>query len=342
MRYCITIILIFLSSSSWATTWGPVYPFVQKTENGKVKTHSIPYGVYDGPHGPGETFVYSNGNLLYSIDKYFLSPFFTTNNGQYLIEFDFHIDYHQPLGNIDDSGNVTTEPIIYDGKAVNIYKDGKLFKTIDFKELKIDNSKIKVNNYGNQFSWNYSINDSIKNKLKMKMYQHPAFIEENKLYLISVDNQLISIEIETGNIIDRQNAFEILKLKTNWKPNTIKRKYKKVKYPDKFFLPNLQNGKSIDKALSELIDMRTTEGDKDSALLQIYFHTLLINKDGKCEEVYVSPSRRSDLKNDFYDEVDKQLKTEIEKWVMGQTFNTKTIPNKFLKYKYSDFVYLKE
>ena len=176
----------------------------------------------------------------------------------------------------------------------------------------------------------------------MKMYQHPAFIEENKLYLISVDNQLISIEIETGNIIDRQNAFEILKLKTNWKPNAIKRKYKKVKYPDKFFLPNLQNGKSIDKALSELIDMRTTEGDKDSALLQIYFHTLLINKDGKCEEVYVSPSRRSDLKNDFYDEVDKQLKTEIEKWVMGQTFNTKTIPNKFLKYKYSDFVYLKE
>lgn len=335
-----TIILTFFSVTAFATTWAPIYPYTQKTEDGKVKSHSVPYGVNDGGYGPGQTFIYANGKLLYSIDKYFSTPFFTTNNGQYLIEFDFFLNYHQPMGIIDDSGKVIIEPIVYDGKAVNIYKDGKLFKTIDFSELKIDTSKIKVNEFANWFSWNYSGTDTTKDALKKKMYQHPGFIENNKLYLITADNQLIAIEVATGQVTNQQNAYETLKQKTNWTPTTFKRKYKKVKYPDKFLLPELQNGKTIDQGLAELLNKRMSDGDRDSAVIKIYFHTLLINKEGKCEDVYTSPSVRKDTKKDNYID-DPKLKIEIENWIKHQTFKTKTFPKGFQKFKYTDFVYLK-
>src|SRR5690606_21134859 len=118
---------------------------------------------------------------------------FTTNKGQYLIEFAFFLNYRQPFGIIDDSGKVTVEPIVYEGEAIKIYKDGKLFKTINFKELNIDTSKIKVNKFGSWFAWNYSLNDTTIDVLKRKMYHHPAFIENDKLYLITADNQLLVI-----------------------------------------------------------------------------------------------------------------------------------------------------
>lgn len=333
-----TFLLTILAVTAFATTWAPIYPYTQKTEEGKVKSHSVPYGVYDGGYGPGETFVYANGKLLYSIDKYFSAPFFTTNNGHYLIEFNFYLNYLQSMG-INDSGEMTFEPIVYDGKAINIYKDGKLYKTIDFTELKIDTSKIKVNVSGSWFSWNYNLNDTTKDALKKKMHQHPAFIENDKLYLITTDNQLIAIEIATGQITNRQNAYEELKQKSNWTPTTFKRKYKKVKYPEKFLLPELQNGKTIAQGLAEHLNKRISNGERDSAVIQIYLHTLLINKEGKCEDVYSSPSTRKEKKDNYTD--DPQLKIEIEHWLKQQTFNTKTFPKGFQKYKYTDFVFLK-
>lgn len=331
-------LLTFFAVTAFATTWAPIYPYTQKTEDGKVKSHSVPYGVNDGGYGPGQTFVYSNGKLLYFIDKYFSTPFFTTNKGQYLIEFAFFLNYRQPFGIIDDSGKVTVEPIVYEGEAIKIYKDGKLFKTINFKELNIDTSKIKVNKFGSWFAWNYSLNDTTIDVLKRKMYHHPAFIENDKLYLITADNQLLVIEVATGKITDQQNAYEILKHKSNWTPTTFKRKYKKVKYPDPFLLPKLQNGKTIDQGLAELLNKRISNGD--SAVIRIYFHTLLINKDGKCEDVYISPSTRNDTKKDNYID-DPKLKIEIEGWIKQQTFKTNTIPIGFKKFKYTDFVYLK-
>lgn len=335
-----TFLLTIFAVTAFATTWAPIYPYTQKTEDGKIKSYSVPYGVYDGGYGPGQTFVYSNGKLLYSIDKYFSTPFFTTNNGQYLIEFDFFLNYRQPFEIVDDSGKVTIEPVLYDGKAVTIYKDGKLFKTIDFSELKIDTSKIKINEVGNWFSWNYMVTDTTKDALKNKMDQHPAFIEMDKLYLITVDNQLIVIEVTTGQITDRKNGYETLKQKSNWTPTIFKRKYKKVKYPDKFLLPELQNGKTIDQGLAELLNKRVSNGDRDSAVIQIYFHTLLINKEGKCEDVYTSPSLRKGTPKDNYID-DPKLKIEIEDWIKQQTFNTSTFPRGFQKFKYTDFVYLK-
>jgi len=337
-----TFLLTIYAVTAIATTWAPIYPYTQKTENGKVKSHSVPYGVNDGGYGPGETFVYHKGKLLYSIDKYFSSLFLTTNNGQYLIEINFYLNLKKRFGTIDESGNVMREPKTFEGKAINIYKDGTLFKTISFTELKIDTSMIKMYG-GSWFVWKYNLNDTTTDGLEKKMNQHSAFIENEKLYLITADNQLISIDVTTGQFTNLQNAYKLLKEKTIWKPTRIKRKYKKVKYPDKFILPKLENGKTVQQGLAELLNMRVAEDYKDSVIVKIYFHTLLINKVGRCEIVYVSPEKRIDFnyKNDFNYKDDPKLKEEIEEWIKQQTFKTNKFPRDFQKYKYTSFIYLK-
>ena len=86
------------------------------------------------------------------------------------------------------------------------------------------------------------------------------------------------------------------------------------------------DGKTIGQGLAEFLNKRLTTGDRDSATIQIYFHTLLINKEGKCELVYVSPSIRDDNKKDFmHFGNDAKLEEVIEDWVKQQTFKTTTI-----------------
>lgn len=49
---------------------------------------------------------------------------------------------------------MTQEKTILDGKAINIYKEGKLLKSILFRELNIDTSKIDFTRSENWFDWN--------------------------------------------------------------------------------------------------------------------------------------------------------------------------------------------
>jgi hypothetical protein len=342
MRYFIILIFIFLTVEATASEWAPVYPYIQKTENGKVKCHSFPYAGNRWPWGPGQTFVYYNEKPLYTIEKYFTNPFFTTNNGEYLIEIQFNLQLKRSNLIIGDKERLHAGPIEYEGDAITIYKDGKLFRTISFAELHIDTSKVFVNNAGEWFGWNYQTKGHAENGLQRKMTEHPAYTEADTLFLITADNRLININIPTGKIISSGNAFSILSLKMNWTPTPFKRKYKKTKYPEDFLLPKMKDGRTIAQGLARHLSKRIANGDKDSAVVQIYFYSMLINRQGKCEEISVSPSRRSGINNDFYGGIDDQLEKEIEKWIKEQTFQTKTIPKNFLKFSYTDFVYLKE
>lgn len=332
------ILVATIAIIAFASTYAPVYPFIQKTENGKVKSHAFPYGGYDGPYGPGETFVYANEKLLYSIDEYLISPFFTLNNGQYLIEFNFVLAYIEPFSLIDDDGKVTVSAVKFDGDAVRIFKDGKLLKSIDFTELNVDSSKIEIAKHGNRFAWNYNVPDNTKDKLKVKMKKYPAYIEGSTLNLITADNQLISIDIASGKITDSQNAYETLKVKSNWKPTTITRKNIKVDYPEKFLLPKLENEQALEQGLAAFLNKEIT--DRKSAEIKIYIHTLLINKSGKCEYLSCSPDIRQDTVNDNFI-YSAELTTKIENWIMQQTFKTDDFPKDFQKFKYTDFIYLK-
>jgi hypothetical protein len=340
MKTFLTILILFTTVQTWATTWATIYPYTQKTENGKVKIKSFPYDPFHGGNGPGETFVYYKGKHLYTIDKYFTTPFFTSENGKYLIEVDFYLNFRNPIGIIYENGVTHQDPISYDGDAVRIYENGELKNTIKFSELKIDTSKININKYGQWFSWNYRSNDSTSS-LKEKMENFPAFLLDGDLHVITSDNQLVILDIESATQSNVQNAENYFDQKENWKPIKIKRKFHKVKYPEKFSLPKLVNGKTIDQALSGYLNKEPADDNRDSSTVKIYFHTLLINDKGECEDIYVSPSTRSDMQKDYNPSDDKMLKEQIEKWAREQKFDTKTIPKHFRKYKYLDFVYLK-
>lgn len=340
MKTFLTILIFFTTVHTWATTWAPVYPYTQKTEKSEVKINSFPYDPFHGGTGPGETFVYHKDKLLYTIEKYFNGPFLTSEDGKYLIEIDFYLSFRNPIRKVGVNGEIHQDQIIYDGNALRIYENGELKNTIKFSELKIDTSKIDINKIRNWFSWNYRSNDSTSS-LKKKMENSPAFIMDRELHLITSDNQLIILDIESSTQSNVQNAENYFSQKENWEPLEIKRKFHNVNYPEKFSLPKLVNGKSIEQALSEYLNKEPADDSRDSSTVKIYFHTLLINDKGECEDIYVSPSTRSDIQKDYDSSVDTTLKEKIEKWARNQKFDTMTFPKNFRMYKYLDFVYLK-
>jgi len=52
-----------LGFTAFATSWDPNYAYIQTSENSKIKSHSVPYGVDDGPNGLGQIFDYSKENF---------------------------------------------------------------------------------------------------------------------------------------------------------------------------------------------------------------------------------------------------------------------------------------
>jgi hypothetical protein len=337
MRVAILIILLAFSISTKATTWAPVYPYIQKTENNAVQIHSVPYDIYHGPGVIGQTFVSHRGKLLYTIERYFATPFLTINNGQYLVEFDFS-PYLSDRNLIEQpDGSMVLEPFKYEGEIVRIYKDGLIFKKIQFAEFHIDTSKLYKNSLL-YFGWAYRAAKKDAEKLDIKMQKHPVFIEGEDLFFITVDDQLIDIHIPTGDIKIKPRARDILKERKDWKPTVFNRKYRKVKYPEQGQLPKLAGGTSVEDALAKYLN--TKPADREKALIEVYVHTLLINEKGRCEVVSVSPSRRKDSKGIFSYPYDELLKNEIEKWIKEQVFQTKLIPRNFKKFKFTDFVFL--
>ncbi len=253
---CLFLVLLKTTFPSFASSYGPVYPYTQKTENGKVKIHAIPYGVHDGPYGLGETFVYSGGKLLYSIDKYFTNTVFSYGNGEFLIEIDFWPRFTKGRSVREFNGTITTPPRTYDGNAAYIYKKGKLFKTIAFKDLKIDTATLRVAKYDDDFAWWHLPDYMTKDPLKIAMDEHLAYLENGKLFLISSDNQLISIDIESGEINNTPDAYQVLKGKTTWTNSFAKRRYHKRRYGDNFYLPRLEGGKSIELSLAAFLQKK--------------------------------------------------------------------------------------
>jgi hypothetical protein len=78
--------------------------------------------------------VFDGGRLLYSVDKYFSSPFFTCQNGRYLVTIDFLLSYRaDPI--IYDSRQSERKVAELDGGTIHVYDEGVLLKAIRFSEL---------------------------------------------------------------------------------------------------------------------------------------------------------------------------------------------------------------
>ena len=116
----------------------------------------------------------------------------------------------------------------------------------------------------------------------------------------------------------------------------------KFKMPEKdFILPQLREGKQLGVKLAEYLKMKLTI--RDSAILQIYVHTLLITRSGNCEICSVSPTFRKAITNEFSygNDLNSELAEKVESWIKCQLFDSTLIPHYTDKYVFCDFLYLK-
>lgn len=304
------------------------YPYTLRLDNG-IKVKSIAYRIYDNSN-PGMTWIYKNNKLLYSIDKRLNGYLVTNESGDILVEINFSLyEKMHRRSEVNEQGET-----IYlgrlEGPAIKIYKSGIHIKTFDFKDLKINAENISVN-FGH-FNW----------RIKDKEIQTPAIIQNNTLLIAAIDSSEIIIPLTNFTNINKKkltpekhNFYSGLK---------VKRKYilKKQGLPDKFLLPLLNNKKTIEAELSNYLGYVPTGSERDSAKLQIYIHTLLIDKKGKCVLCYVTVNLRETTSVDFGNERDKGLENKIEDWLKNQAYQTKLIPRWTDKYGFIDFIYLKE
>ncbi len=341
-----------------------------------VVIQAIPYDPYSGSPIIGITKVYLNKKLLYTIDKYYREKIFTSNDGQYLVVV--HDSYSIDIQSETSFG---LEKIDFNRPAIEVFKNGQTFKTFTLKDVidtsKLafydgsfywgyyvdfegfqkaefgcesckevygrrvlrtrDTSEIEIEDW-----------DECKRKCDSARFKNTAvrisknsiYVDGNSLYVLTNQNMLVKLDFSEMSI-QKISLDKVIPNLRRFSPPTIKGKYHKIKYPVKFLLPELINGKTIGEGLAEFLNKRLATKDSDSATIQIYFHTLLINKEGKCELVYVSSIVRNDIKKDFmYFRNDVKLEKVIEDWIKQQTFKTTNIPRDFYKYKFSDFVFL--
>ncbi len=338
----LAFLLLLSEIAVFALTFANNYPFVQKSENGKVQVRSVPFRA-NGPYSPGETFVYSNGKLLYKIDKYFQSQFFTTENGKFLIEIDFGVNNSLRMKEIGRYDDEIAAPIDYKGEVVRIYKNGLPYKSVKFSQLQIDTSTIRTDRLNNWFSWYYKISKFSTDDLEIKMNKHPAFIENDRLYLITTDNQLIEIEIEKAEVISRAKAYETLKQRNDWTPLVYEKEYQYVKYPKSFEYPNLRNGKTFNNGFKKLLSKSPYGGSGDTVISSVYFVYFLLNKNGKCEEVsFKLDGHDVDRKKWIPHFKNAQLEADITNWTKKQRFDTKLIPKGFNKFNFHFYFNVRE
>lgn len=356
------------------TTWRAAYPYTQQIDGQNVVVKAFPYDPFAGSPMIGVTKVYLNNKLLYSIDKYYREKIFTSEDGQYLV-----VVHTSNSAGVSSYTSFGMEHNNFNQAAIEVLKNGQPFKTFTVKDV-VDTTKLLNNGrffnwgyyvdfeafqnadfgcesckevYGRRVlrtgdtseidfdDWEECKRECDSARFKntaIRISKNAIYVQGNSLFVLTSQN--IVVKLDFAEMTIQQISFDkVVPNKKRFNPPTLKRKYKKIKYPEKFLLPNLYDGKPIEQGLAEFLDKRRS--NRDSALIQLYFHTLLINKDGKCEDLYVSPTIRGDLKKDFmYFENDQELKKEIEDWIKQQTFRTETIPRDFQKYLYSNFVYL--
>jgi hypothetical protein len=336
MKLVIVIFLLFSLSGS-AKRLFPAFPFIQRTENGTIICRSIPYDVY-GLTDLGETTIYQKGKVLYKVDKYFNKPFFTTESGKFLIEISPKIYYRMLPIEYDTNGKQKENPVTYDGSAIKIYEKGRLKHEFKFSQFNIDTSAITINRKVGWFSWIFQL--PLKNDIENTKANLPFYYKGDTLFFIGSNQNLISISISKGKVLS--NAPFDMKTKTNtWNVVAIKREYQIKDYPEQFSLPKLASGASLEQGLAKYLN-KNAVSKKENAIYQVYIYTLLLDSRGKCERAYVSAVKRESVSEPFGFKDDVNLVSVIEKWLEGKVYNTDLVPKGFPKYKFADFVYLKE
>lgn len=370
MRLFISAIFILIVTNASATTWAAAFPYIQYIEGQAVTIEAIPYNPYAG--SPlGVTKVYFKNKLLYTLDKYYREKIFTSSDGQYLAIV--HITNSAGITSFTSMGH---EKIDYNQPAIEVYKNGVWFKSFSLKEIIDTSRLLQngfffhwgYDVYTNQYmDAQYGCEsclefyskkilrncdtakisfeeceecnrqcDSVKIRdIEVNLMNNSIYVSNNCLYILS--NQGIVIKLSFNSFSIEKLPFDkVIHNKYTFSPNKVIRKYKKVRLPNKFDLPDLKSGKTLKEEINNFFTL--SNFDQKSTEISIY--SLIINKAGICinaeNTVYtVDPSNPKELIENTL------ITTALTKWIKEQRFNTSLIPKGYDQYSFYSFIRLK-
>jgi hypothetical protein len=366
-------LLIFLNVKCFGTTWSPAYPYTQKIEGQKVVIKAFPYAPYSGSPMIGLTKVFFGKKLLYTIDQYYREKIFTSPDGHYLV-----ILHTSNFVGVTSYVTFGEEHADFNKPAIEIFKDGKPFKTFALKDV-IDTAKLISN--GLFFDWGYKVNlesfssaesgcqsckevygkkilktcdtseidldacevcrrecDSVKLKeFQTKLFRNSAYVLNNDLFIITNQKKIVKLDFESLKI-EHIRFDEGTLDKNSFNPPKLKRKYKKIKLPDKFDEPYLKDGTKLEKGIANFFNLQA--GKKGERTFCIFIDFLLTHN-GRCLDVYSSVYDRR-ISDSFSEEsINKEMAEKLNLWMKEQIFQTKLIPKGFDKFSFLSMIDLK-
>ena len=370
-----TVLLTVLAQTVFGTTWSAAYPYTQQIDGQNVIIKAFPYDPYSGSPMIGVTKVYFNKKLLYTINKYYRERIFTSNDGQYLVVV--HTSNSAGIASYTSFG---IERLSFNQTAIEVFKNGQPFKTYTLKDVVdtttlLNNGRFFYWRYNVDFKtfdkvkWSYNYWNKILTKREMRecrenldtsfhckdyrnsvdsmkvfdlenfIYNNSIFVKDNSLNILT--NQSMVVKLDLTDISIQQIPIDKIILdKKNFNPPKLKRKYKKVKLPNKFDQPKLKDGRSLEKGLAELFNLSLLDDGKGK-VFNIFINHLVIDQKGKCikcsgnvYDVRISEYFTEEARN-------KEMTEKLNRWIKEQTFDTKLIPKGFDGYSFLCIVNLK-
>jgi hypothetical protein len=303
------------------------------SENSKYYLQSIPFDDEEESIF-GKTYVFKTGQSepLYSINRHFNytgypNKIHLSNDGLTI----FYIN--------DIFGNDNVE----EQKAITVYRNGVLTKKYTISELidcdnEVQNclllykNKKVINRDSTKWTNNQRLlgfNDGTSSSERLAN-RYNVFSSNDSVYLIDQFKQLRIFDLQTGDLLITTNFdSNYFRLKSIARTNLFE--IETMVSPSRYGLPLFADGNILNKALASRLDMVPTGMfDKNFFKYKCYAVAVnaLIDRNGKLEinEIKV------------HDELPEQ---EIRDFLTSQTFDMKKIPKVLEKWRFDEYIYLR-
>src|SRR5690606_5110410 len=112
------------------------------------------------------------------------------------------------------------------------------------------------------------------------IWTNSIYIQDNSLFVLTNQNTVVKLDFSKMTI--EQIPFETIIIdKQSFNPPKLNRKYKKVKLPDKFDEPNLKDGRTLEKAVADLLGL-SIPANKEKNTFIVFINHLVLDRRGKC------------------------------------------------------------
>lgn len=299
MIYIVLIIFFITTNNLFSDMPGRALQYVRYSENEAFYYNSIPYDYYDVTKF-GKTIVFDSktNKQLYETDIYLSYDCFISNDGKTLVSSESWMCHH--VVNCEDMSLIE---IHINGKEPIIY----ILKDLFFNKKKL------------------------KHTSSHTIWYEKMYVKNDTLNILTYEDILVQIELKSGAIINRiqVDPIKIKKETENYEyPKTIYDT--SIVYPEKYFVPNLKEGKNFKKSLVSYLNKQEFKECNDCDYIYIF---VIINLEGICESVYVDIDYKVNLNTDY--------KNKIEDWIKKQKFNVDSIPKNCEKWIFTEIMYLK-